>query len=158
MTRNLKSLVNLPVNSLTCQLVYSFRQRVVDIIVFRFCRYALPHSLAHSFAHKHRFHRSRSPLRSLFNLCFWTICCTNSYQLILNTYLDGAKLRKTFCNAWHLLGLSQLLLSTLFNEMCGKSLLNSVLPQIVPLYHMLCNIKARNLHSVLAARLRTECN
>ena len=108
-------------------------------------------ALAHSFAHKHRFHRSRSPLRSLFNLCFWTIYCTNSYQLILNTYLDGAKLRKTFCNAWHLLGLSQLLLSTLFNEMCGNSLLKSVLPQIVPLYHMLCNIKARNLHCFFKA-------
>nr|DAH75247.1 MAG TPA: hypothetical protein [Caudoviricetes sp.] len=36
------------------------------MIMFRISRYAL----AHSFAHKHRFHRSRSPLRSLFNLCF----------------------------------------------------------------------------------------
>ena len=36
--------------------------------MFRISRYAL----AHSFAQKHRFHRSRSPLRSLFNLCFWT--------------------------------------------------------------------------------------
>ena len=26
------------------------------------------YALAHSFVHKHRFHRSRSPLRSLFNL------------------------------------------------------------------------------------------
>ena len=29
MTRNLKSLANLPVNPLTCQLVYEFRQRVI---------------------------------------------------------------------------------------------------------------------------------
>ena len=40
--------------------------QLVYIIMFRISRYAL----AHSFAHKHRFHRSRSPLRSLFNLCF----------------------------------------------------------------------------------------
>ena len=52
--------------------------------MFRISRYAL----AHSFAQKHRFHRSRSPLRSLFNLCFWTKYCTNSYQLIFNTYLS----------------------------------------------------------------------
>ena len=31
MTRNLKSLTNLPVNPLTCQLVYKFRQRVVKV-------------------------------------------------------------------------------------------------------------------------------
>ena len=52
--------------------------------MFRISRYAL----AHSFAQKHRVHRSRSPLRSLFNLCFWTKYCTNSYQLIFNTYLS----------------------------------------------------------------------
>ena len=51
--------------------------------MFRMSQYAL----AHAFAHKHRFHRSRSPLRSLFNLYFWTKYCTKAYQLILNTYL-----------------------------------------------------------------------
>ena len=40
--------------------------KLVYIIMFRISRYAL----AHSFVHKLRFHRSRSPLRSLFNLCF----------------------------------------------------------------------------------------
>ena len=59
--------------------------KLVYIIMFRISRYAL----AHSFVHKHRFHRSRSPLRSLFNLCFCTKYCTNSYQLILNTYLNN---------------------------------------------------------------------
>ena len=61
--------------------------KLVYIIMFRISRYAL----AHSFAQKHRFHRSRSPLRSLFNLCFWTKYCTNSYQLIFNTYLFDSK-------------------------------------------------------------------
>ena len=38
---------------------------LVYIIMFKMSRY----TLVHSFAHRHRFHRSRSPLRSLFNLC-----------------------------------------------------------------------------------------
>ena len=46
--------------------VISRYSKLVYIIMFRISRYAL----AHSFAQKHRFHRSRSPLRSLFNLCF----------------------------------------------------------------------------------------
>ena len=45
-------------------------------------RKALLNSTQTSFAHKHRFHRSCSPLRSLFNLCLRTKYCSHSYQLI----------------------------------------------------------------------------
>ena len=69
--------------SINTWLLISWCSKLVDIIVFRISQYAL----AHSFAHKHRFHRSRSPLCSLFKLCFWTKYGTHSYPLILNTYL-----------------------------------------------------------------------